>query len=168
MENEEITESVCLVKKGSHEAHYIVLFYSSKKEISDEQLRIFAENKLSPAFVPSEYIYVENMPRTISEKIDRKALGRMAEIGRKKHKVVVKPKNDLEEAIASVWRKVLNREEIGIDENFFQAGGHSIALMYVHNLLCKNLQMEFPISILLNHPTIEGIAAAIRSKNHKR
>ncbi len=168
LENEEITESVCLVKKGSHEAHYIVLFYSSKKEISDEQLRIFAENKLSPAFVPSEYIYVENMPRTISEKIDRKALGRMAEIGRKKHKVVVKPKNDLEEAIASVWRKVLNREEIGIDENFFQAGGHSIALMYVHNLLCKNLQMEFPISILLNHPTIEGIAAAIRSKNHKR
>lgn len=165
LEYEGITHSVCLLSKRTNGDSYIVLCYSSVEEIPESQLRMYASKNLSAALVPSEYVFVEEMPRTLSEKIDRKALAKLAEVQRRKQKIITEPVSELEQMVVSVWKEVLNKEEIGIDENFFEAGGHSIALVRVHNLLCRKLQTKFPIAILLNQPTIRGIAAAIHSLN---
>ncbi len=166
LEYEGITHSVCLLSKRANGDSYIVLCYSCAKEIQESKLRIYAANNLPAAFIPSKYVFVKEMPRTLSEKIDRKALTKLEELKEKDHKIITKPESELEELVASVWGEVLNKEKIGIDENFFEMGGHSIALVRMHNLLCKRLQTKFPIAILLNNSTIREIAAAIHSLNN--
>lgn len=155
-----VSSCACVLSSGGRGDKYLVLFYTAEQEILEKTFRDYADNNISAAFIPSRFIRVEEMPRTLSEKIDRKALIKLAQDTRI-NKTVELPTNELEIIITDIWKEVLERDDIGINENFFESGGHSISLVRVHNALCKKLNMKFPISILLNNPTIKGIARAV-------
>src|SRR6185436_13879367 len=68
------------------------------------------------------------------------------------------PRTGLEQAIAGIWREVLGVEQVGIEDNFFDRGGHSLLLVRVHSRLQKLLDREVPVVDLFNHPTIAALA----------
>jgi hypothetical protein len=70
----------------------------------------------------------------------------------------VLPRNDLEKAIAAIWREVLHVDTVSIHDNFFTIGGHSLLLARVHSRLKAHLSPDLSIIELFRYPTIHALA----------
>jgi acyl carrier protein len=70
----------------------------------------------------------------------------------------VPPQTDLERVVAGVWQQMFGLEQISIEENFFDLGGHSLLLVQMHSRLREALRTDFPIVTLFEHPTIQSLA----------
>jgi non-ribosomal peptide synthetase component F len=70
----------------------------------------------------------------------------------------VPPQTSMERTIADLWQKLFDLERVGIDENFFDLGGHSLLLVEMHSRLRETLKIDFPVVTLFEHPTIRSLA----------
>ncbi|MEM7350389.1 MAG: amino acid adenylation domain-containing protein, partial [Acidobacteriota bacterium] len=140
------------------------------------ELRQAAAAELPPPLVPSEFVWVENLPLTATGKIDRRAL---PEPGAAEPAIraalPVSPRSDLERKIAAIWQRTLEREEVGVHDNFFDLGGHSLRLVEVQSRLRHELGRELSMLELFQHPTIAALAGhlaadteAIEQKSTRR
>jgi acyl-coenzyme A synthetase/AMP-(fatty) acid ligase/aryl carrier-like protein len=105
--------------------------------------------------VPSDFVLLDHLPLTPNGKVDRKALP-APETG-SQLEVYVAPRNAIEQALCEVWQEVLNREPIGIDDNFFSLGGDSILSIRVVALL-KNRGIALGINDIFQFQTIALLA----------
>jgi hypothetical protein len=71
----------------------------------------------------------------------------------------VPPQTSMERTIAALWQKMFDLERVGIDENFFDLGGHSLLLVEMHRLVREELKTDFPIVTLFEHPTVRSLAS---------
>jgi amino acid adenylation domain-containing protein/non-ribosomal peptide synthase protein (TIGR01720 family) len=71
---------------------------------------------------------------------------------------VVPPQTDLEISIALVWQKIFGLEQVSVEDNLFDLGGHSLLLATMHNRLRMALRRDFPLVTLFTHPTIRSLA----------
>ena len=79
----------------------------------------------------------------------------------------VAPRNETEQAIADIWSEVLNINNIGIHDNFFDLGGRSLAMMRVYNKLRALFTLEITAMELFQSPTIEEMANYLMESNSK-
>jgi amino acid adenylation domain-containing protein len=128
------------------------------------ELRGFLQNKLPDYMVPTAFIILEALPLTPNGKVDRKALPR-AEMRPELEVAYVMPQTEVEQSIASVWQKALNLEKIGIHDNFFEIGGHSLLLVTVHSQLREIFKTDLSTLDLFRYPTISSLADYLTSKN---
>jgi acyl carrier protein len=70
----------------------------------------------------------------------------------------VPAQTEMEKNIASVWQKMFGLEQVSVETNFFEFGGHSLLLVQMHSLLREKLNSEFPIVALFAHPTVRALA----------
>src|SRR4030095_16587689 len=96
------------------------------------ELREFLLEILPEYMVPWAFVELETFPVTTNGKLDRAALPAPAAASRSE---VVPPRNELERAIAQVWREVLQIERVGVHDNFFESGGRSLLIVKVHTRL---------------------------------
>ena len=68
------------------------------------------------------------------------------------------PQTELEKTIAGVWQGMFGLDRVGIEENFFDLGGHSLLLVQMHGRLRAALESDFPIVTLFAHPTVRSLA----------
>jgi acyl carrier protein len=71
------------------------------------------------------------------------------------------PQNELEQAITDIWKEVLGIEQVGIQENFFNLGGHSLMALQVLSRLRRAFQVEVSVRVFFEVPTVAGLAKAI-------
>lgn len=71
---------------------------------------------------------------------------------------VIPPQSEMERTIAGVWQQLFGVEQVSVEENFFDLGGHSMLLVQMHGRLREVLKLEFPIVTLLQHPSIRSLA----------
>jgi hypothetical protein len=76
----------------------------------------------------------------------------------------VSPQNEKERAIAEVWQEVLGLERVGVHDNFFDLGGHSMLAAEVHGKLRERLGADFPLLELFQHPTVHALAGRLRGQ----
>ncbi len=74
---------------------------------------------------------------------------------------VIPPQSEMERTIASVWQQLFGVEQISVEDNFFDLGGHSMLLVQMHGRLREVLKLEFPIVTLLQHPSIRSLAGCL-------
>lgn len=77
----------------------------------------------------------------------------------------VAPRTELEETIASIWCEVLGRERIGVGDNFFDLGGHSLLLMRAHAMLERALERTVPVVLLFRYPTSAALASHLEDES---
>ena len=70
----------------------------------------------------------------------------------------VPAQTEMEKSIASVWQKMFGLEQVNVETNFFEFGGHSLLLVQMHRLLQEKLNSEFTIVSLFEHPTVRALA----------
>jgi thioesterase domain-containing protein/acyl carrier protein len=109
-----------------------------------------------------ELALVEEMPLTDSGEIDLHKLA--GKIAPQQQGERVAPRNDIERAIAQIWQEVLGVENIGIYDNFFQLGGHSLRAIQVIYRLQNKFSVDLPLQNLFNTPNIAGLAATIEQQ----
>ena len=98
------------------------------------------------------------LPLNTSGKIDRKKLPEINIDQHEQRVAYVPPQTKLEREIAEIWREVLKVEAVGLDDNFFDLGGHSLLMTKAHMRLQEILKQEFSIVEMFSHPTIRLFA----------
>lgn len=107
--------------------------------------------------LPGVFMLLDTLPLTPNGKVDRRALPAPEKL----RPIVADhqaPRSQLEQAIASVWQEVLNLEKVGINDNFFDLGGHSLLMVQVNHKLQEILHQDLSIIELFKNPTINSLA----------
>ncbi|MFL5384949.1 MAG: phosphopantetheine-binding protein, partial [Longimicrobiaceae bacterium] len=114
-------------------------------------------SRLPEYMVPSAMVTMDELPLNPNGKVDRAALPAPAAAPAEG----AQPQGELERAIAAVWREVLNVDAVGVNDNFFEIGGHSLLLATLQEKLEKALGREFLMVDLFRSPTVRSFAALV-------
>jgi amino acid adenylation domain-containing protein len=125
------------------------------------QLRRHLKQRLPDFMIPSGFVRLEKFPLTPSGKIDTRALPKLEEAGAPGTANYVAPQTPVEEKIARIWSRVLNLERVGMHDNFFEIGGHSLLLLRVISSLKKELNIDVPFRQFFETPTLSEIAQCV-------
>jgi len=140
---------------------------ASKKSPNPKSLRESAEAKLPGYMVPNYFMVLDEFPLMSNGKVNRQTLP-PPEFSRDLLAAAYQPPDTPEEKIvATVWRDVLNIEKIGIHDNFFALGGHSLLATQVVSRLRKAAQVELPLKLFFENPTIAKLSRVIISTPQK-
>nr|WP_233467067.1 non-ribosomal peptide synthetase [Dolichospermum flos-aquae] len=129
---------------------------SSTEEINCTTLPSFLKNQLPSYMIPSVFVSLDALPLTPNGKIDRQALP-IPDI----QETFVAPRNSQEETLAQIWGKVFGVDQIGIDDNFFQLGGHSLIATQIVSRIRDVFQIELSFGQLFANPTINDLIKVI-------
>ena len=135
---------------------YAILDGAAQPVISE--LRAALKERLPDYMVPSVFQFLAAFPQTPTGKIDRKALP--APDGARPHLDAnyIVPRNALEQTIAAVWQDVLGVSTVGVFDNFFDLGGHSLLLVKAHTRLRDVVAKNLSILDMFRYPTIDALS----------
>ncbi len=125
---------------------------------SNEQLGAFLRQRLPEYMIPSAFLSLEALPLTANGKVDRRALPAPE---RSPESAYEPPRGTVEETLARIWSEVLGLERVGIHDNFFDLGGHSILATVLMHRVREELGADLPLRTLFVTPTVAGLAAAV-------
>ena len=125
------------------------------------QLRTLLRAKLPEYMVPALMIEMSELPLTANGKIDLHRLPDPANHWRKK--AYVAPQTPMEQEIADIWQTVMKLDQISVDDNFFEIGGHSLLAVQIVTRVKEKYQVEFSMRRLLELATIHGMAAYVEN-----
>jgi natural product biosynthesis luciferase-like monooxygenase protein len=156
----DVDAAVSLVREPAPGDLRLVSYYVSKREGPEfeDELREALGRSLPEVMVPSILVGLDALPTTPNGKIDRKALPEPSAAGRRKAGPGEAPRSEMEKQIAAIWTQELGVESLRIDENFFDAGGHSLLAVQVQARLQTELGRRIPLTDLFRFPTIRAFA----------
>ncbi|WP_051357174.1 non-ribosomal peptide synthetase [Azorhizobium doebereinerae] len=131
--------------------------------LSLEAVRNHARRMLPEHMMPADLIAVERLPTTASGKIDRRALPRGEGAGSEREGVFLAPRTPVEDLLAGIWGEVLGIARVGVTDDFFHLGGHSLMATRVMSRIKSTLNISLPLRLLFERPTIAGLADAVVS-----
>ena len=128
-----------------------------------ETLRRLLRAQLPDHMVPQAIMLLERLPLTPNGKVDRKALPEPARARADAGKPYVAPRTATEEVLTAIWRGALRREQVGIEDNFFDLGGGSLLATQVLLRVREAFQVELPLRRFFESPVISDQAAVIEA-----
>ncbi|MCK5522835.1 MAG: amino acid adenylation domain-containing protein [Thiomargarita sp.] len=131
-----------------------------KKQVAVAEIRAFLKKKLPDYMLPSVFMILPALPLTANGKIDKRALPD-PDTNSILTNDYVPPKTPEEELLAEIWTDVLNIERVGILDNFFELGGHSLLATRVISRIRDTFNVELPMSLLFDFPTVAGLMVQI-------
>jgi hypothetical protein len=149
-------------QRGDRLETTLVAYVVGQSDVSWKELREYLRVRLPDYMVPSAFVALKQMPLTVHCKIDRRALPAPEQIQNEAESYLA-PRTPLEEMLAGIWAEVLRFERVGIHDNFFDAGGHSLLATQVMSRLSNVCQIELPLRLLFESPTIAGLASSIEA-----
>ncbi len=145
---------VAVVMRDRRLIAYVVPQHSDADE---GQLRTFLTERLPDYMVPSIWMTLEALPLTPSGKVDRRSLPVPKGDRPSLATSYVAPRTDLERRVARIWREVLQVEKVGIYDNFFDLGGHSLLTVQLGDRLQSELERAIPLTNLFQYPTVAAL-----------
>lgn len=131
------------------------------------EIRNFLKQKLPDYMMPSVFIFLDSLPLQ-NGKLDRTALPQPDHKRPNLEHPFVQPQCDVEIKLAQIWEEILDIRPIGIHDNFFDLGGHSLAASRVISRVIQTFQLELSVKALFDAPTVAEMAAIITQNQTKR
>ncbi|MEH2158037.1 amino acid adenylation domain-containing protein [Nostoc sp.] len=125
---------------------------------SVNELRRFLKEKLPEYMLPSVFVVLDVLPLTANGKVDRRALPVPENLRPELTKTFQPPQSQMEQQIAKLWQDVLHLDKVGIHDNFFDLGGHSLLMIQLNHKLRTILQRDISVVTLFQNPTIYRLA----------
>jgi acyl carrier protein len=145
---------------------YVVL--APKAATTVAELRKFLNERLPQYMVPAVFMLLNALPKTLNGKVDRRALPAP---GRSRPEIdtpFVAPGTPLEEVLAQIWKEVLCLDSIGVHDNFLDLGGHSLSASQIISRVIERFDLELPVQLLFDSPTVSDMAIVIANNQAKR
>ena len=146
------------VKENKQGDKKLICYYTGLHKVDPKDVREYISDRLPVYMHPDHYIQVDKFPLSAAGKIDRSRLPAPDDGSADIPMSFVAPASTLEITVASIWREVLGRKDIGIHDNFFDLGGHSILATRIMAAITRRLSQKLPISDLFRYPTVSLLA----------
>ena len=157
-----IREAVVVARGDTGEATLVAYYVTRQPAPGAEDLRAHLRGQLPEFMVPSHFVALPDLPRTPNLKVDRKALP-APEAAAAAAKPVVAAEGDAEGRILAIWRRALGTDAVGVEDNFFDSGGHSILAVRVHREIVQELGVQLQVTDLFRFTTVRALARHLDS-----
>ena len=153
-----VGQAVVMARQDTPGDKRLVAYVVNRRPATTPELQQHVMQHLPMYMVPSAFVFMEALPLTPNNKVDRRRLPAPEQKSGSPQGTFVAPRTPLEETIAGIWAQVLGLEQVGIHDNFFVLGGHSLLAMQVLSRLRAALQVEVPLHRFLEGPTVAQLA----------
>lgn len=142
-------------------AAYIQLAKGVTEKPAIQELRNLIREELPEYMVPSVFVFLEKIPVTYNLKIDRKKLMEL-KIEEESEVTYEVPQNRMQKMLAAIWEQAMQKDRIGIKDDFYCIGGHSLSMIKIKELVYKKTGFSMPLSWVSKYPTIERMAEQLQ------
>jgi amino acid adenylation domain-containing protein len=154
-----VRESVVIAREDERGSTRLIAYVvSNNGELQTADLRHYLKQRLAEYMVPSGFVVLDMLPRTPNGKVDRRALpdsdGARADDG----EVYIAPRSSMERTIAGIWQDLLKLEKVGMNDNFFGLGGHSLLLVHAQSKVTEALRVKISMVEMFKYPTVSALA----------
>ena len=157
----QVEQTVVVLQADTSENQRLVAYVVRKNSsLTPSELRRFLQHKLPAYMIPSAFVVLSELPLNPNGKIDRRKLPQPDETS-----IVelpyLPPRNSSERILVSIWQQVLQVSKVGVNDNFFDLGGHSLQAMNLMALIYQELEIEIPLSMIYEKPTVAELSKYI-------
>jgi len=158
-----VREAVVMAREDEPGDKRLVAYLVPAQELTPTkiELRKYLKGKLPAYMVPSSFVLLEKMPLTLNGKVDRCALPAPDQLRPELDESYVSPRTPMEEHLAKIWADVLRVEQVGVHDNFFDLGGHSLIAIQVISRVRMAFQVELPLRSLFESLTVAELSEVI-------
>ena len=169
MKEESVNQAIVILREDYPGRKALVAYLTGNKTPGDSNKLRYHISKLLPDYmIPSAFIWLNELPKTTSGKVDRKALPK-PDLKRPELNVLYKsPKTKIEKDIIGLFIDIFQYDKIGIEDNFFELGGNSLLAQKTVAELKYQFNYHLPITRLYQYPTATGIAEFLENKVPKQ
>ncbi|MGB0521648.1 MAG: amino acid adenylation domain-containing protein [Flammeovirgaceae bacterium] len=155
-----LKECVVVAKQHENQGKQLVAYIVTTPEYTQEAMDHYLSNKLPSYMIPALFVTLEQLPRTPNGKIDKKALPdpNFNELTKENYEA---PRNETEETLADIWHKLLAIEKVGIWDDFFQIGGHSLLVTQLVAMIERELDVHISLQDVFEQPCIAQLSTLI-------
>jgi acyl carrier protein len=147
-------------------AAYVVPAASA--EPSETELRAHAARWLPAHAIPAAWCRLERLPLTDAGKVDLSALPAPSIGSRRTAKArPAAPRDEIERELIAIWKRTLDRDEIGPEDDFFDLGGHSLLAVELFDAIERSFDQYLPLSTIFEAPTVRRLASILRDSSWK-
>lgn len=153
----ELVKNCVVVLTGDGERNRHLAAYVQPKSVFDPQIMTrFLKNHLPDYMIPALWMEIDHLPLTQNGKVDKSALPLFDP---QRQETFTAPRNEKESALAAIWQEALGLQKVGIRDNFFDLGGHSLMAVQIITKIEARFGKKLPLSILFKYPTIESLVS---------
>lgn len=163
IQNHPTVESVVvLVVKNEEEIDELVAYLVTEKDFDILEVRRYLNRRLPSYMIPTKYIKVDEMPLNTNGKINKKVLHETEGSFINSGAPFESARNEIEDELTNIWKEILQKERIGIYDNFFDLGGQSIKATQLINKINESFLVKIKIKKIFEDPTILGISEHVK------
>jgi amino acid adenylation domain-containing protein len=160
LKHELISDVVVIDRQEEDEGKYLCAYFVSKITLELSELNDFLSHRLPDYMIPSYFLPIDKIPVNPNGKVDRKALPAPEAVDREEY---APPLNDLEKKLVEIWSEVLGgRIVIGLDDNFFEIGGHSLKATILTAKIHKELGIKVLLAEIFKYQTIRELSGYLQ------
>jgi len=160
LKHETVKEAAVVVRRDEDADERLVAYVVATKgqQLTSGELRTFLQTRLPDYMIPSIFVQLEYMPLTSNGKINRKEL---PEPTRGREGNYIAPRNAVEEMLCGIWSEVLKVPEVGIHDEFFNLGGHSLLGKQVVTRVREDFGVEISLRSFFDSPTVAELSVVV-------
>lgn len=159
-EHPSVSQAVAVVREDRLGEKIITSYIVPKQKPfpARTELRNFCGERLPAYMVPSDFNFLDRLPLLPNGKLDRRKLLTIRSLPDGNEASGILPQNETERRIAAVWQEALQLESVDVDRHFFDIGGHSLLMVWVHSRLKDMFAKKISIVELFEYPTIRSLS----------
>lgn len=161
-----VKDEIVIVREDSGADKRIVAYIIPDQDVEAtiEEFQIYLKDKLPDYMMPSAIVLLESFPLTPNGKVNRRDLPAPDYLSLDANREFVAPRDTLELKLAEIWQEILGVSEVGIKDNFFEIGGHSLLAVRLLAKIEKKFNREIQLVSLFQDPTIEHLSNLLREE----
>jgi thioesterase domain-containing protein/acyl carrier protein len=152
---------VAVLNDAPNDKKIVAYVHSTNASAQVGELRAFLKERLPDYMVPSSFVFLDRFPLTANGKIDRKELLSSECTSPSAGRSYVTARTRTENVLVSIWCELLNVSQVGVYDNFFALGGHSLMAIRLISKVNSTLNVTLSVPELFQNPTIEQLAKVI-------
>ncbi|MCU0467730.1 MAG: amino acid adenylation domain-containing protein [Arcicella sp.] len=164
LQHNSIKDAKVIARQNNSEDTIIVAFIIENFAVDESEIFNFLSDHLPAYMLPYQLVKLEHLPTTSNGKVDIKALSQLT-ISLRKSTKYLGPRNKIENELTLLWQEILKIDLVGVLDNFFEVGGHSLHAIKLVSRLYKVLNVKLEVKDIFSYPTIEQLAIYIKEQS---
>ncbi|MDB5005792.1 MAG: amino acid adenylation protein [Mucilaginibacter sp.] len=163
-QHEKVKSAVVLAKVDKNDKKHLIGYLVINGSFEKDGIVNYLKTKLPDYMIPALWVEMKSMPLNINGKIDRAALPE-AKLDEKPQSSYMEPLTPDEKTMSEIWQQVFKIDKVGINDNFYELGGHSLMGLQIISRFNKETGKKLTAAMLFKNPTISALLASAEKNN---